>query len=52
MRDAALVLRSMDGAPLMRRFNERELATALERTARGQAVKCSPGRGRGTPLPR
>lgn len=29
-----------------------ELAQAIEATARVQTVKCSPGRGRGTPLPR
>ena len=49
MRDAALVLRSLEGRPLEKPAGG-ELARTLERTARVQAVKCSPGRGRGTPL--
>jgi hypothetical protein len=50
MRDAALVLRSIALRSLHEPPDGAELARTLERTARVQTVKCSPGRGRGTPL--
>jgi hypothetical protein len=52
MRDAALVLRSITGRSLDEPTTGAERAETLERTARVQTVKCSPGLGRGTPLRR
>lgn len=50
MRDAAAVLRHLDGRSPEPTTSPDKLARALERTARLQTVKCSPGSGRGTPL--